>query len=87
MMNSVEAYKLSYRFAVATTDFNLEEGKTETNQQKWVKCNGIEKVCPGRRFQPGSIWSYSDLESELVDENGNVVRRGFVKINHCRKTT
>lgn len=45
----IEAYKLSYRFAVATTDFNLEEGKTETNQQKWVKCNDVEKGLLGQK--------------------------------------
>ena len=32
-------YKLSYRFAVASTAYNIEEGNTETNQQKWIKCN------------------------------------------------
>ena len=77
----IEAYKLSYRFAVATTDFNLEEGKTETNQQKWVKCNDVEKgLFQAEGFNPEAFGRTPILKVDLVDENGNVVRRGFVKI-------
>jgi len=77
----VDAYKLSYRFAVATTDFNLEEGKTETNQQKWVVCNDKkEGTFQAEGFNPEAFGRTPILKVELVDEAGNVVRRGFVKI-------
>lgn len=77
----IEKFKLSYRFAVATTDFNLEEGKTETNQQKWIKCNDTEKgLFQAEGFNPEAFGRTPILKVELVDEAGNVVRRGFVKI-------
>ena len=62
----IEAYKLSYRFAVATTDFNLEEGKTETNQQKWVKCNDVEKgLFQAEGFNPEAFGRTPILKVEL----------------------
>ena len=74
-------YKLSYRFAVASTAYNIEEGNTETNQQKWIKCNdAIEGKYQAEGFNPEAFGRTPILKVELVDEAGNVVRRGFVKI-------
>lgn len=77
----IEDYKLSYRFAVATSAFNLEEGNTETNQQKWVVCNDEKAgLFQAEEFNPEAFGRTPILKVELVDEAGNVVRRGFVKI-------
>ena len=74
-------YKLSYRFAVASTAYNIEEGNTETNQQKWIKCNdAIEGKFQAEGFNPEAFGRTPILKVELVDEAGNVVRRGFVKV-------
>ena len=74
-------YKLSYRFAVASTAYNIEEGNTETNQQKWIKCNdAIEGKYQAEGFNPEAFGRTPILKVELVDEAGNVVRRGFVKV-------
>lgn len=74
-------YKLSYRFAVASTVYNIEEGNTETNQQKWIKCNdAIEGKYQAEGFNPEAFGRTPILKVELVDEAGNVVRRGFVKV-------
>ena len=74
-------YKLSYRFAVASTAYNTEEGNTETNQQKWIKCNdAIEGKYQAEGFNPEAFGRTPILKVELVDEAGNVVRRGFVKV-------
>ena len=74
-------YKLSYRFAVASTAYNIEEGNTETNQQKWIKCNdAIEGKYQAEGFNPEAFGRTPILKVELVDEVGNVVRRGFVKV-------
>ena len=74
-------YKLSYRFAVASTAYNIEEGNTETNQQKWIKCNdAIEGKYQAEGFNPEAFGRTPILKVELVDEAGTVVRRGFVKV-------
>ena len=74
-------YKLSYRFAVASTAYNIEEGNTETNQQKGIKCNdAIEGKYQAEGFNPEAFGRTPILKVELVDEAGNVVRRGFVKV-------
>ena len=74
-------YKLSYRFAVASTAYNIEEGNTETDQQKWIKCNdAIEGKYQAEGFNPEAFGRTPILKVELVDEAGNVVRRGFVKV-------
>ena len=74
-------YKLSYRFAVASTAYNIEEGNTETNQQKWIKCNdAIEGKYQAEGFNPEAFGRTPILKVELVDEAGSVVRRGFVKV-------
>lgn len=74
-------YKLSYRFAVASTAYNVVAGDTETNQQKWVVCNDAkEGIFQAEEFNPEAFGRTPILKVELVDEAGNVVRRGFVKV-------
>ena len=78
----VEAYKLSYRFAVAETEYKVTTGSTTTNQQTVVQCkdaeNGIFVITDG--FGRETIGRTPILRVELVDEAGRVVRRGFVKV-------
>ena len=78
----IEAYKLSYRFAVAETEYKVTTGSTTTNQQTVVKCkdaeNGIFVITDG--FGRETIGRTPILRVELVDEAGRVVRRGFVKV-------
>ncbi len=78
----VEAYKLSYRFAVAETEYKVTTGSTTTNQQTVVQCkdaeNGVFVITDG--FGRESIGRTPILRVELVDEAGRVVRRGFVKV-------
>ena len=38
----IEDYSLSYRFAVASSKYEIETGATTTDQQKWIKCNDAE---------------------------------------------
>ena len=78
----VEAYKLSYRFAVAETEYPVTTGSTTTNQQTVVQCkdaeNGVFVITDG--FGRETIGRTPILRVELVDEAGRVVRRGFVKV-------
>ena len=78
----IEAYKLSYRFAVAETEYPVKTGSTTTNQQTVVQCkdaeNGIFVITDG--FGRETIGRTPILRVELVDEAGRVVRRGFVKV-------
>ena len=78
----VEAYKLSYRFAVAETEYPVKTDATVTNQQTVVQCkdaeNGVFVITDG--FGRETIGRTPILRVELVDEAGRVVRRGFVKV-------
>ena len=77
----VADYKLSYRFAVASSAYNISSGNTQTNQQKWIKCNDAEKgIFQAEGFNKEAIGRTPILKVELVDEAGRVVRRGFVKV-------
>lgn len=77
----IEDYKLSYKFSVASSDYNITEGETSTNQQKWVVCNDAAAgLYQAEGFNKEAIGRTPILKVELVDEAGNVVRRGFVKI-------
>ena len=77
----IEDYKLSYRFAVASSAYELTEGDTETNQQKWIVCNDpVAGTFQAEEFNPEAKGRTPILKVELVDEAGNVVRRGFVKV-------
>ena len=77
----IEDYKLSYKFAVASSAYNLKADDTTTNQQKWVVCNDAkEGTFQAEEFNPEAFGRTPILKVELVDETGNVVRRGFVKI-------
>ena len=77
----IEDYKLSYRFAVASSAYNIKDNDTETNQQKWIKCNdAIAGTFQAEGFNPEAFGRTPILKVELVDEAGNVVRRGFVKV-------
>ena len=77
----VEAYNLSYRFAVASSKYNITEGSTVTDQQPWIVCNDAEAgLFQAEGFNKEAIGRTPILKVELVDANGNVVRRGFVKV-------
>ena len=61
-------YKLSYRFAVASTAYNIEEGNTETNQQKWIKCNdAIEGKYQAEGFNPEAFGRTPILKAQHPD--------------------
>ena len=77
----IEDYKLSYRFAVASSKYNITTGSTTTEQQKWITCNDAEAgLYQADDFSKEAIGRTPILKVELVDANGNVVRRGFVKV-------
>ena len=77
----IEDYNLSYRFAVASSKYEIETGATTTDQQKWIKCNDAEAgLYQAEDFSKEAIGRTPILKVELVDADGNVVRRGFVKV-------
>lgn len=77
----IEDYKLSYRFAVASSAYKIPSADTETDQQKWIKCNdAAEGIFQAEGFNKEAIGRTPILKVELVDEDGHVVRRGFVKV-------
>ena len=77
----IEDYNLSYRFAVATSKYEIASGSTSTDQQKWIKCNDVEAgLYQAEDFSKEAIGRTPILKVELVDADGNVVRRGFVKV-------
>lgn len=77
----VADYKLSYRFAVATSAYNISSALTQTNQQTSIKCNDAEKgIFQAKGFNKEAIGRTPILKVELVDEADRVVRRGFVKV-------
>ena len=77
----VEDYNLSYRFAVASSEYKVASGQTETDQQKWIECTDAEAgTFKATGFNKEAIGRTPILKVELVDEAGNVVRRGFVKV-------
>ncbi len=79
---NIDAYKLSYRFAVAETRYDAASEGTSTNQQTVIECvdaeAGLYKV--PEKVGRESIGRTPILRIELVDENGRVVRRAFVKV-------
>lgn len=77
----IEDYNLSYRFAVASSKYEIASGSTTTDQQKWIKCNDAEAgLYQAEDFTKEAIGRTPILKVELVDADGNVVRRGFVKV-------
>lgn len=77
----IEDYKLSYKFYVASSKYEISEGQTETDQQKWVVCNdAVEGLFQAEGFNAEAFGRTPILRVDLVDEGGRVVRRGFVKI-------
>ncbi len=77
-----DAYKLSYRFAVAETAYNIPSDATITNQQTVIECTDAEKGLykVSDKILREAIGRTPILRVELVDESGRVVRRGFVKV-------
>lgn len=77
----IEAYKLSYRFSVAASEYNITTGGTTTNQQTWIQLvDGNAGTFKAEDFSKEAIGRTPILKVELVDEAGNVVRRAFVKV-------
>lgn len=78
---NIEDYNLKYKFSVATSAFNITNGNTTTNQQKWIECTDAEAgLFKATDFSKEAIGRTPILKVELVDEAGNVVRRAFVKV-------
>ena len=79
---AIDDYKLSYRFSVATTEYNITTDETTTNQQTVIQCTdaeeGLYAITEG--FGRETIGRTPILRVELVDESGRVLRRGFVKV-------
>ncbi|MEY8687130.1 cell surface protein [Bacteroides sp. AN502(2024)] len=77
----IEDYNLSYRFAVASSEYKISTGGTITDQQKNILCNDAEEgLFQAKDFSREAIGRTPIFKVELVDADGNVVRRGFVKV-------
>ena len=78
-----EGYKLSYRFYVANTPYNVTSAGTTTNQQTVIECvdaeKGLYKV--PEKVKKEAIGRTPILKVALVDENERVLRYGYVKVN------
>ena len=78
-----EGYKLSYRFYVAKTSYNVTSAGTTTNQQTVIECvdaeKGLYKV--PEKVKKEAIGRTPILKVALVDENERVLRYGYVKVN------
>ena len=78
-----EGYKLSYRFYVAKTSYNVTSAGTTTNQQTVIECvdaeKGLYKV--PEKVKKEAIGRTPILKIALVDENERVLRYGYVKVN------
>ena len=87
----VEDYELSYRFAVASSEYNVQSGSTITNQQKDLVCTDAEKgtfeAIADNGHNPEFVGRTPIFKVELVDKAGNVVRRGFVKVEIVAEKT
>lgn len=86
----VEEYGLSYKFSVATSVYDIPSGSTTTNQQKDLKCtnadNGTFKATDAQgRYNQEFVGRTPIFKVELVDANGKIVRRGFVKVEIVAK--
>ncbi|MFQ6908932.1 MAG: coiled-coil domain-containing protein [Bacteroides faecis] len=78
----IEDYKLSYKFSVASSSYEIENGETVTDQQDWFLCNDEnEGLYQAKGFNKELIGRTPIVKVELVDETGKVVRRAFVKLN------
>ncbi len=77
----IEDYNLSYRFAVASSKYEIEVGNTTTDQQKYIECTDPEAgLYQAKDFSKEAIGRTPIFKVELVDAEGRVVRRGFVKV-------
>jgi len=77
----LEDYGFSYRFAVASSDYNVTTGSTTTNQQEWIELvDANEGTFKAEDFSKEAIGRTPIMKVELVDQAGNVVRRAFVKV-------
>ena len=77
----IEDYKLSYKFSVASSSYQIENGGTVTDQQDWFICNDAkEGLYQAKGFNKELVGRTPIVKVELVDEAGKVVRRSFVKL-------
>ena len=77
----VEAYGLSYRYSVASSEFNIQSENTNTNQQAVIECtSATDGTFQAIEHNPEAIGRTPILKIELVDSENNVVRRAFVKV-------
>src|SRR5690554_697050 len=85
---NIEDYNLSYKFSVASSDYDIVEGGTTTNQQEWIELvDENEGTFKAEDFNKEAIGRRPILKVELVDQAGNVVRRAFVKVQIAVKKT
>lgn len=74
-------YNLEYKFYVASSAYDIAEGNTSTNQQKWIECTDAkEGLFKAQNFSKEAIGRTPIMKIEIVDQAGNVVRRAFVKV-------
>ncbi len=77
----IEDYNLSYRFDVAKSEYKIESDGTITDQQKNILCTDkVAGLYQAEGFNSEAKGRTPIFKVELVDAEGRVVRRGFVKV-------
>lgn len=84
----IDAYQLKYKFSVASSAYNITTGSTTTNQQEYIELVDADAgTFKAQDFNKEAIGRTPILKVELVDLQGNVVRRAFVKVEITAKKT
>ena len=78
----IAAYELDYRFYVADREYFVGSRETDTNQQTVIECTDAVKglYAIPEAISREAIGRTPILKVEIVDEAGNIVRRGYVKV-------
>ena len=78
----IAAYELDYRFYVADREYFIGSKETDTNQQTVIECTDAVKglYAIPEAISREAIGRTPILKVEIVDEAGNIVRRGYVKV-------
>ena len=78
----IAAYELDYRFYVADREYYIGSKETDTNQQTVIECldNVAGIFAIPEEISREAIGRTPILKVEIVDEAGNIVRRGYVKV-------
>jgi hypothetical protein len=84
----IDAFQLKYKFSVASSAYNITTGSTTTNQQDYIELVDADAgTFKAQDFNKEAIGRTPILKVELVDLQGNVVRRAFVKVKIGVKRT